>query len=177
MSTIGNNYGGYMKKKQCKYCGDEFTPTHHYQTLCSDECRAETSKLSKRKYQLENYEKLNLAKLESNRICMANYRKNNFLQYKLKTAKHSAKRRGLEFNLTVEDIQIPELCPLLNIPLVQGGDASSNLVSIDRIDSSKGYIKGNVQVISCKANTMKSNATKEELITFAKNILALYGEL
>jgi hypothetical protein len=43
--------------------------------------------------------------------------------------------------------------------------------SLDRIDNNKGYIKGNVEVISWKANIMKSNASPEELVEFAKAIL------
>lgn len=43
--------------------------------------------------------------------------------------------------------------------------------SIDRIDNSKGYIKGNVWIISMKANAMKNSANFKELHTFCKNIL------
>ena len=166
-----------MTIKTCKYCGETFIPQHHFQTLCSTECRLTANIISKRKYRHQNAARLNESKKESNRICMSEYRKNNFLLYKLKSIRQSAKRRGLEFSLTLQDIKIPEMCPLLHIPLIQGGETSPNLVSIDRIDSSIGYIPSNIQVISYKANTMKSNATKEELILFAKNILSLYGEI
>jgi hypothetical protein len=93
----------------------------------------------------------------------------------LDRAKQSAQQRGLEFNLTIDDIIIPEYCPLLNVKLTfeYTLETRNTYYSIDRIDSSKGYVKGNVQVISIKANTMKNAATHDELITFAKNILGL----
>lgn len=92
-------------------------------------------------------------------------------------AKERANKAGLEFDLTVEDISLPEFCPYLGIELTHElgkGQLFSNS-SIDRIDSSKGYVKGNVEIISRLANTMKSNATKEQLLEFAKNVLKRYS--
>ena len=90
----------------------------------------------------------------------------------LNAARARAKAKNMEFNLDVSDIQVPELCPLLNIPIfVNEGKkkARPNSPSLDRIDSSKGYVKGNVWVISLKANTIKSNASLDELKMLTKN--------
>lgn len=92
-------------------------------------------------------------------------------------AKDNSKKRKLYFNLEKSDIIIPTHCPYLGIELLYNkqDSKSNNYYSIDRIDSSKGYVKGNVQVISLLANTMKNNANTEELINFAKNILRIHN--
>ena len=87
-------------------------------------------------------------------------------------AKSRAQEKGLEFNLDIEDIIIPEKCPILEIPIQRNhGAAKFDSASLDRIDPSKGYVRGNIAVISTMANTMKNNATRSELETFCKNIL------
>lgn len=86
------------------------------------------------------------------------------------SAKQRAEHKNLEFNLELKDIIIPEYCPILNIKLSLDSNIQTS-PSLDRIDINKGYIKGNVQVISMKANTMKNSATFEELKLFTKNIL------
>lgn len=86
----------------------------------------------------------------------------------LYSAKHRAKMKNLEFDLSIEDIQIPEYCPVLKIKIeMYASSQSRTSPSIDRIDTTKGYTKDNIQVISWLANTMKSNANFEELISFA----------
>ena len=75
------------------------------------------------------------------------------------------------FNLTIEDVTYTDICPLLNIPLNwEGGPRTKNTPSLDRIIPEKGYVKGNIRIISNLANMMKSYASNEELRTFAKNI-------
>lgn len=96
----------------------------------------------------------------------------------LERAKTNAKRRGCEFNLEKSDIIIPTHCPYLGIELSYNkkDGKKSNYFSIDRIDSTKGYVKGNIQIISKQANIMKSNATIEQLINFCKGVIRLHGD-
>lgn len=89
-------------------------------------------------------------------------------------AKKRSKERGLSFDLEESDIVIPTHCPYLGIPLstnVARGTPRTNCMSLDRMNNELGYVKGNVEVISHLANTMKSNANPEQLISFAQEIL------
>lgn len=87
--------------------------------------------------------------------------------YILLSAKARAKKNGLEFNLERGDFEVPAVCPALGIPLFWGERTymakNHNAPSLDRLDPSKGYVKGNVRVISNRANFIKTNATAEEL--------------
>jgi hypothetical protein len=94
----------------------------------------------------------------------------------IKRIKKSAKERGIYFDLSINDLDIPEYCPLLGLKLTfeYAYDTKDSYYTVDRIDSSMGYVKDNIQILSYKANTMKNNATYDELMTFAKNILENY---
>lgn len=86
-----------------------------------------------------------------------------------------AQRKGLALDLTVEDIVIPERCPLLGVKLAPRGSPLSKrdlCPSLDRIRSSLGYVKGNVWVISFRANRIKCDATLEELEILVRNLKA-----
>lgn len=81
-------------------------------------------------------------------------------------AKNRAKRDNIEFNIDPEDIIIPEYCPVLNLKLLsvrQTHKTRELSPSIDRIDASKGYIKGNIRVISFKANRHKGDMSIEDI--------------
>jgi hypothetical protein len=92
-------------------------------------------------------------------------RETNKEVYLVKSARERAKVEGMEFNITKDDISVPTHCPILGIEMKT---YTPYAPSIDKIDPTKGYVKNNVWVISRKANMMKNNATKEELIAFSK---------
>lgn len=91
--------------------------------------------------------------------------------------KASAKKRGIDFSLTTADLDyvgIPLTCPVLDIPIYfYKGTPKEDSLSIDRIDSSKGYTRDNITIVSYRVNKIKSNATLEELT----KILHFYQEL
>lgn len=89
-------------------------------------------------------------------------------------AKSRSKEMGYEFSILPEDIPINTVCPILGIDIkcytgtFTGRHAKRNSISIDRIDSSLGYIPGNVDTISSRANTIKRDATFDELIALGE---------
>lgn len=100
-------------------------------------------------------------------------RKNNW-KYKpslimLNNSKQRAKNKGIEHTLTLDDIIIPDYCPILGIKLETGNRKNHlNAPSIDRVDNNKGYTKDNILIMSVKANMLKKDATIEEIIMMGK---------
>ena len=76
-------------------------------------------------------------------------------------AKSRAKKKGRDFNLELDDIVIPDVCPVLGHKFIYGD--TDWTYSIDRVDNNLGYVKGNVVIVSNKANRIKNSATRKEL--------------
>jgi hypothetical protein len=75
----------------------------------------------------------------------------------------------LPFDLSVEDLVVPEVCPILGMKLLwSDGPRKENSPSLDRSIPELGYVKENVHIISWRANRIKNNATPEELIAIAE---------
>lgn len=90
----------------------------------------------------------------------------------IKRAKARAKIKGVPCTITSEDITIPEVCPVFKVPMYKGeGRAHDFSPSIDEVVPGLGYVPGNIQIISLKANMMKQNSTPEQLREFAQWIL------
>ncbi len=96
---------------------------------------------------------------------MREWRKLHVARRLVQEAKGRAKKRGLPFDLCEDDIVVPAICPVLGIPLCSGDlpGPGNNSPTLDRIDPKGGYVKGNVWVISGKANRCKNDATLDEL--------------
>lgn len=115
------------------------------------------------KWQRENRETLNTA--------VRSWRQRNPEANMIYGARERAKKLDVAFSITINDIHIPETCPVFGFPLERGtGQKQDNSPSLDRIDNTKGYIPGNIVVVSWLANRLKSNATVDQL----KAIVAFY---
>ena len=89
-------------------------------------------------------------------------------------AQHRAKRKGIPFSITIDDIIIPETCPLLGIPLVSTNDKRDpRNPSLDQKVPGKGYTPDNIWVISSRANVLKWDASLQELELLVENLKKL----
>lgn len=88
----------------------------------------------------------------------------------------SARKRDTEQNLTLEYLkELWELqngtCPLTGWVLSLDRSAKPNQASLDRIDSNKGYIQGNVRYVALIANLCKWSFTDEQVIDFCNSVV------
>jgi hypothetical protein len=124
---------------------------------------SEKARESTKKWRAENPEKIKAQKTAWMK------KPENRVRHTLGQAKRRAIEKGLEFSITMDDLlPVPTVCPVLGITInYEGNNGQRGFVndspSIDRIDSSLGYVKGNVQLICWRANRIKSDATIEEL--------------
>jgi hypothetical protein len=114
--------------------------------------------LDKRKISKEKYEELGI----------------KYIKAMWWRAKKRSEKSGIDFNIEISDIQIPSVCPVFGFEfeVSDGRGPSDKSPSLDRIDPKKGYVKGNIQIISFKANRMKSDCYVEDvekLLCFMKN--------
>ncbi len=156
--------------KLCRGCETEKEEVEFHQN--ADRCKACRKEYHKAWYQKNRERNLAQSKKwqkehpESCRERTKRWRDKDPRRKLLSDARGRAKRKGIEFSIKVEDIVIPERCPVFGLPFQVGEGAGGHTPmspSLDRVDSSRGYVPGNVQVISYRANTIKNDATLEEL--------------
>jgi len=109
----------------------------------------------------------------------------HYWQSRLRAHKSGTKDRStlknLPFTLTnehLEEVWISQKgkCSLTNVKLIPGKGLKSkevqkNLISLDRIDTNKGYEIGNVRFVSDLANTIRRNLSDKELLDICQKIV------
>lgn len=102
-------------------------------------------------------------RVKNNAICVSWNKKNPWSRL-LRGARERAKAKGILCTLTKDDIVVPDRCPVLGIEICRSNvRAKENSPTIDRIDVRKGYVPGNIAVISLRANRIKNDASLDEL--------------
>lgn len=139
--------------------------------------------MQSKEYHREYYLK-NKSRIDKRAVECTKARLTEDVAYRLhRYAKKRAREANIDCTISLKDVQdiMVDTCPILGILLTstygsgQTIRANSNY-SLDRIDSSKGYHKDNIQILSYLANIMKNNASVQEQIAFARGILKFYGE-
>lgn len=137
------------QETNCLICGSILSGSKN-EMYCSKDCQTKAHRLRHMVYDMERY-------------------RSKWWKRKLYSTRRGALRRKISFddNLLNAELLIPEYCPLLGTKLEIG--SGQNSPSIDRIDSSKGYTLDNIWIISRRANTIKNDATLEELELLTNN--------
>lgn len=103
---------------------------------------------------------------------------NRLLYERFHALKDRARKKDIQCNIDLQYLHElwntqKGLCALSGIPMTyyfDSGRVPTN-VSVDRINSNLGYIKGNLQLVCMAVNQMKSDLTIEQLKYFCKSIL------
>lgn len=181
-----NKYGYCRRNKECAYLGTRASLlAKHPQAKCKNcgrviqgnnvtgycsvnpECNREREKIK------------NAARHASGKV--AQWRARNRDSQMLASARTRAKEAGVPCTITRQDIQDvwTDKCPIFGYELKSNHDGTHSHQreshSLDRINPAKGYVPGNIQILSQRANAMKSDATPEELLQFADWIYKTYG--
>ena len=102
----------------------------------------------------------------------------SYLKQRIVIARKRALKRDMDFS---EDVTIDYLvsilsrqeglCALTGVHMTHGGGMTDTAMSIDRIDSSIGYIPGNLQLVCHRVNVMKMDMPDDQLWWWAKNLV------
>lgn len=103
----------------------------------------------------------------------------------LSKSRHKATyQRGIDFSITLDDVMALERrqkgkCKLTGLvyEYERGGKSRVNqmVATLDRIDSDKGYVPGNIQIACCFANILKSTSSSREWRSFWKKFTGQLG--
>jgi hypothetical protein len=174
--TLGKILKGVKKEYcECLECGNknkiDFYPSN--KSLCK-KCKSISNK--------DEYSNLSLDKKNKKLNKQKNWAKNNIIKIRVLAAKHRAIRKNIEFDIDVNFIHellkkqnglckyTGVLLDINNVDTNNNSHMNINSLSIDRIDSSKGYTKDNVVLVTAIVNSMKNDLSENEFIKIIKKI-------
>ena len=174
------------QEKKCRNCDIVLDSSNfkwyrakNYIWKCN-ECLNIEKKIQARKSRIENPDALRARSILYNK----KLKQNNPVKYTCQQMLSSSRKRANALNMDNNidtDFLIsiaPMECPVLLIEIKYGGgEKTKGSASLDRIDSSKGYTKDNVQIISNLANMMKNQADENELINFSNWVDITYKSI
>ena len=168
-SHIGETYGRLTIKEEWSNKSNVY-----FRCECSCGSGKEVIKRKNQVIQKTEHDKKNNSPVPScGCVINRNYGRHDARGYLLAAARYRATERGMQFTITKEDIVIPDKCPLLGIDIIPKAKDRRHSPSLDRIDSTKGYTPDNVWVVSSRANTLKNDASLQELQTLVENLQKL----
>lgn len=183
--------------RKCSFCGAAFNPWRNDCSYCSTRCSNRANAEKKRRLRMKKCstclvlldrsmfartDRVDRAKysdacISCSKASRATERAARPWFYRLVTqmicnARNRAEADGVPFSISREDVIVPDKCPVFGFPFKDRSkpDFFSNNKgpSLDRIIGSEGYVPGNIIVVSCRANSLKGNATPDELIKLAE---------
>lgn len=144
----------------CAECGE--TKMHQGHGLCAT-CYGRRKRRNNLARSLAYEQRWRDKNRERERVRLRAYYARTKVKQMVRAAKWRAEQSGVPFNITERDVSIPMFCPVLGIPIEQAsGRQSPNSPSLDKIKPRLGYVRGNVQVVSARANTLKRDGTLDE---------------
>ncbi len=174
MSKYGPLVRGVARKDGRVFKGYQKQGDRVYEQWCWPDA-LEAKRIRQAKWHIENHKRKMQdpewvsQRREYMRERMRSLRRSKPEQQLLIRARKRAKDKGLPFDLDYSDVLIPDRCPVLGITLgISDNHASDKSPELDRIDNTKGYVKGNVIVVSRRANRIKNDSTVDELALIAK---------
>ena len=144
-----------MRYKICAHCDSDFIPSNSGQKYCSVRCCEKGAEIVNKARQYKKEIRI------KNAQAAMKWKKENYIKTRLCALKHRALKDNVPFDLTENDFEVPIHCPVFGFEM--NGKTRDTQWSFDRVIPKLGYVKGNVRIISMKANCLKNNATVEDL--------------
>jgi hypothetical protein len=169
-----------LKATKCKYCHRlepeiKLVRPNCIKIQCCEECYNSPDACEKLKRMKIGHKKTAAKRYIYSIKYKREYRKKHWDHALYRSAFSRAKKLNVPFEISRKDIIVPKYCPVLGIELKQAeGRMNDASPTLDRLNPVLGYVKGNICVMSNRANRLKSNGTLEDhekIVAFMKTLV------